>query len=91
MRSLDAKLRDLKIKTRKFRNKGLCTGMVRRLDGNFTPIYLKGNEVDKFLRRNGDYAKLIINVEGTNINTKIVEVQRHIINHNAINLDFHEI
>ena len=91
MKKLDANVRNLKLKAKKFRIQGFATGMLKRNTGEFIPLYLRGNEVDKFLKKHGDRAEVELHIGDLKLSTKIVEVHRNLLNHNAINVDFHEI
>ena len=91
MKKLDANVRSLKLKAKKIRKQGFATGMLKRNTGEFIPVYLRGNEVDKFLKQYGDKSEVELHIGDLKLNTKIVEVHRNILNHNAINVDFHEI
>lgn len=88
---LEANLRDVKQKCRKFRNSGIITGVIKRKNGEDIAIALKGSDVDKYLKRMGDHSNLCLNLEGEVINTLITNVQRDVIIHKAINLDLKEI
>ena len=88
---LNANIRDVKIKCRKFRNRGYATGMINRKNGDNVAISLKISDLDKFLAKNGDYCEVDINLENEIIKTSITEVQRDVIVHNAINIDLREI
>lgn len=88
---IDASLRDLKIKGRKFRNEGRTMGIITRSNGEILPISIKRSDMDKFLRRHGDHSYVTLSVDGKNINTSIVEVQRDIVFHYAHNIQFKEV
>jgi ribosomal protein L25 (general stress protein Ctc) len=91
MKNLEAKVRDLRLKPRKFRNKDLATGMLKNINGDNIPICFKENELDKFITKYGEHTEFQLNLEGMEINVKVVEVLRHVLNHNVINLDLVEI
>lgn len=88
---IDASLRDLKIKGRKFRNEGRTMGIIIRSNGESLPISLKHSDIDKFLKRYGDHSNVILSIAGENINTSIVEVQRNVVLHYAHNVQFKEV
>ena len=84
---LNANKRDVKIKCRKFRN----NGKANRKNGDNISISVKISDLDKFLAKHGDHSDLEINLEGEVINTSIIEVQRDLLVHNAININLREI
>ncbi|WP_242844074.1 hypothetical protein [Clostridium sulfidigenes] len=88
---IDASLRDLKIKGRKFRNEGRTVGMILRSNGDTLPISIKRSDMDKFLKRYGDHSDVTLRVDGENINSSIIEVQRDLLLHYAHNVQFKEI
>jgi len=88
---IDANLRDLKIKGRKFRNEGRTMGIIIRSNGETLPISVKRSDIDKFLKRYGDHSVVTLSIDGENITTSIVEVQRDVILHYAHNVQFKEI
>lgn len=88
---LDIVLRDTKIKCRKFRNKGMTTGTLKRKNGEIIPISMIIYKVDAYLNRYGFESLLDISFEGEIIKTKIKYAQKHIINHNVINIDLIEV
>ncbi|GAA0115418.1 MULTISPECIES: hypothetical protein [Clostridium] len=88
---LEAKMRDLKLKGKKFINNGETMGIIIRNDNSQIPIAIKCSDMDKFLSRFGDYSNIVLNVEGENINTKIQNVERHVTLHNPIHVEFKEI
>lgn len=88
---IDANLRDLKIKGRKFRNEGRTMGIIIRSNGESLPISLKRSDIDKFLKKYGDHSNVTLSIAGENINTSIVEVQRDVVLHYAHNVQFKEV
>ena len=88
---LNANKRDVKIKCRKFRTNGKATGVINRKNGDNISISVKISDLDKFLAKYGDHSDLEINLEGEVINTSIIEVQRDLLVHNAININLREI
>ncbi|MGG5462671.1 hypothetical protein [Clostridium sp. B9] len=88
---LEAKLRDVKVKCRKFRNSGYATGVINRKNGDNVCISLKISDLDKFLVDNGDHSNLDVKLGEELINTSIIEVQRDLLVHNAININLREL
>ncbi|GAA0776333.1 hypothetical protein [Clostridium subterminale] len=88
---IDASLRDLKIKGRKFRNEGRTMGIILKSNGDILPISIKRSDMDKFLKRYGDHSEVTLSVDGENINTSVIEVQRDLVLHYAHNIQFKEI
>ena len=88
---LNANKRDVKIKCRKFRNNGKATGVINRKNGDNISISVKISDLDKLLAKHGDHSDLEINLDGEVINTSIIEVQRDLLVHNAININLREI
>jgi ribosomal protein L25 (general stress protein Ctc) len=88
---IDANLRDLKIKGKKFINEGKTIGVILRSNGETLPISVKRSDMDKFLKKYGDHSNVILSINGENINTSIAEVQRDIVLHYAHNVQFKEI
>lgn len=87
---LEANKRDAKIKCRKIRNNGKATGVINRKNGDNISISIKLSDLDKFLTKYGDYSDLDINLDGEVIKTSIIEVQRDLLVHNAININLRE-
>ena len=88
---LNANKRDVKIKCRKFRNNRKATGVINRKNGDNISISVKISDLDKFLAKHVDHSDLEINLEGEVIKTSIIEVQRDLLVHNAINVNLREI
>lgn len=88
---IDANLRDLKIKGKKFINEGKTIGVIIRSNGEPLPISVKRSDMDKFLKKYGDHSNVILSINGENINTSIAEVQRDAVLHYAHNVQFKEI
>ncbi|WP_300259302.1 hypothetical protein [Clostridium sp.] len=87
---LEANKRDAKIKCRKIRNNGKATGVINRKNGDNISISIKLSDLDKFLTNYGDHSDLDINLDGEVIKTSIIEVQRDLLVHNAININLRE-
>ncbi|WP_346938563.1 hypothetical protein [uncultured Clostridium sp.] len=81
---IDASLRDLKIK-------GRTMGIILKSNGDILPISIKRSDMDKFLKRYGDHSDVTLSVDGENINTSVIEVQRDLVLHYAHNVQFKEI
>ncbi|ELC8441936.1 hypothetical protein QYB59_000944 [Clostridium perfringens] len=88
---LQANKRDVRVKCRKFRNAGEATGVINRKNGENVSISLKISDLDKFLAKYGDHSNIDINLENEIIKTSIIEVQRDLLIHNAININLREI
>ena len=46
---LELSIRDVGIKGKKLRNKGLVTGTLRRKDGQIIPIFLSSNLLEQYI------------------------------------------
>ena len=88
---LEAKFRDSSLKCRKFRNKGLTTGTLKRKNGEIIPISMIIYKLDAYLNRNGFEELIEINFEGEILKAKIKQTQKDIVNHNVINIDLLEV
>ena len=88
---LDVSFRDVKIKCRKLRNKGLTTGTLKTKNGEIIPISMVIYKVDAYLNENGFKPILQINFQGKILNTKIKYAQKHLTKHNVINIDLVEV
>lgn len=88
---LELSIRDVGIKGKKLRNKGLVTGTLRRKDGQIIPIFLSSNILEQYIVIT-DYCKdLDVKFENEIIHVHIKEAQRHFTKNNVINMDFIEI
>ena len=88
---LELSIRDVGIKGKKLRNKGLVTGTLRRKDGQIIPIFLSSNLLEQYIVIT-DYCKdLDVKFEKEIIHVHIKEAQRHFTKNNVINMDFIEI
>ena len=86
---LELSIRDVGIKGKKLRNKGLVT--LRRKDGQIIPIFLSSNLLEQYIVIT-DYCKdLDVKFENEIIHVHIKEAQRHFTKNNVINMDFIEI
>lgn len=80
-------LRDVNIKCKKLRRDNKATGTLRK-DDKIIPIQLKGSDVDKYIKKYGAYNNINIEFEDIQIVVKINNVEKDLINHNIINIDF---
>lgn len=87
----EVKRRDVKVKTRKFRNNGEATGTLKRLNGEIIPIALISKDFDKLLNNTNDCRNVTLSFEGEAVNAWIHETQKHLLLHNTINVDFVEV
>ena len=88
---LELSIRDVGIKGKKLRNKGLVTGTLRRKDGQIIPIFLSSNLLEQYIVIT-DYCKdLDVKFENEIKHVHIKESQRHFTKNNVINMDFIEI
>lgn len=87
---LEVNSRDVKKRGKVLRNKGIITGTLKRKDGKICNIQLFGSNLDTIVYRTGLKIRLQIKFEGELINTKINRVQRDVLFHNIINIDFLE-
>ncbi|WP_300384993.1 hypothetical protein [Clostridium sp.] len=88
---LEAKLRNVKKKSRSLRNVGLVTGTLKRVNGLIIPISMISNKLETFVNRNGLGAEVVIELDREVIKTKIYRVQREVIIHDIINIDLIEL
>ena len=87
---LKVDIRDIKVKCKKLRNKGIISGTLKRINGEIIPISLKGSDVDKYILNNGLNKEVFIIFNNEKINTKIYRIQRNLLVHNVINIDLLE-
>ncbi|MGL4991468.1 MAG: hypothetical protein ACRC57_09980 [Sarcina sp.] len=83
-------LRDVRIKCKKLRRENNTTGTLRK-DGKIIPVQLKGSDIDKYIKKYGAYNNINIEFEDSQITVKINNVEKDLINHNIINIDFEAI
>ena len=88
---LEADIRDLNVKTRKFRNLGKTIGIVERRDGKSIPISMTRSQVDKYLGRFGLNENMVIKLNGEEIKTTIIKVDRDVLLHYAHHIQLKEI
>ena len=87
---LKVDIRDIKVKCKKLRKKGIISGTLRRTNGEIVPISLKGSDVDKHILNNGLNKEIFIIFNNEEIRTKIYKLQRNLLVHNVINIDLLE-
>ena len=87
---LKVDIRDIKVKCKKLRKKGIISGTLKRSNGEIIPISLKGSSVDKHILNNGLNNEVLIIFNNEEINTKIDRLQRNLLIHNVINIDLLE-
>ncbi|MGL4742368.1 MAG: hypothetical protein ACRC41_16505 [Sarcina sp.] len=80
-------LRDVSIKCKKLRRNNLATGTLRK-DGQIIPISIKGSDIDKYSKRNGLIENLKLDFDGSEIEVKVINVERDLLKHNITNIDF---
>ena len=88
---INGAVRDLKVKGRKFKNEGRSVGIIERNDGERIPISLKRSDVEKHLSRHGDHSNITLNIDGEEINTIVVSVQRDVVFHFPHSIEFKEL
>ncbi len=88
---VEANVRDVKIKTRKFRNQGKTVGLIKRTNGESIPVSMTRSEVDKYLGRFGDHSNMTINLAGEDIKASIVKIERDVVLHYAHHIELKEI
>lgn len=88
---IEAKVRDLKIKNRKFRNDGKTIGVVRRINGESIPFSMTRSELMTYLGRYGNNNRLTINLNGEHIKTSIEHIERDVVLHFAHHIQLNEI
>lgn len=88
---LEAKLRNVKKRSKPLRNAGFVTGTLRRKNGTIIPISMISHKLDTFVNRNGLGSKILIELDSEVINTKVDRVQRDVLMHNIINIDLIEL
>lgn len=80
-------LRDVSIKCKKLRRNNLATGTLRK-EGKIIPISVKGSDVDKYIKKYGAYNNITLEFEDQEVVVKIINVEKHLIDHNITNIDF---
>ncbi|MGL5820636.1 MAG: hypothetical protein ACRCYE_03265 [Sarcina sp.] len=80
-------LRDASIKCKKLRRNNLATGTLRK-DGKIIPISIKGSDIDKYSKRKGLIENLKLDFDGSEIEVKVINVERDLLKHNITNIDF---
>ena len=88
---LELSIRDVGIKGKKLRNKGLVTEILKRKDRQIISFFLSKNQLKQYIVIT-DYCKdLDVKFENEIIHVHIKEAQRHFTKNNVINMDFIEI
>lgn len=80
-------LRDVSIKCKKLRRNNLATGTLKK-DGQIIPISIKGSDIDKYSKRNVLMENLKLDFDGSEIEVKVMNVERDLLKHNITNIDF---
>ncbi|MGL5634573.1 MAG: hypothetical protein ACRDDL_05885 [Sarcina sp.] len=80
-------LRDASIKCKKLRRNNLATGTLRK-NGKIIPISIKGSDIDKYSKRKGLIENLKLDFDGSEIEVKVINVERDLLKHNITNIDF---
>lgn len=88
---IEANIRDLKIKNRKFRNDGKTIGVVKRINGETIPVSMPRSKLMTYLGRYGNNNGLIINLNGEQIKTSIEHIERDVVLHFAHHIQLNEI
>lgn len=83
-------LRDVNVKCKRLRKNNIATGTLRK-DGKVIPISIKGSDIDKYTKRYGIKKNITLEFEGSSIDVKVVNVEKDMIDHNIINIDFEAI
>ncbi|MED4963415.1 50S ribosomal protein L25/general stress protein Ctc [Heyndrickxia coagulans] len=87
---LEAKKREVKhhSSSRRLRRNGCIPGVVYGYQTENTPVYVNDAEFEKLLRENGRNAVLSLNVNGTQRNVMVHEVQTDPLKNKIIHVDF---
>lgn len=87
---LEAKKREVKhhSSSRQLRRNGCIPGVVYGYQTENTPVYVNDAEFEKLLRENGRNAVLSLNVNGTQRNVMVHEVQTDPLKNKIIHVDF---
>lgn len=88
---INAEIRNLKVKGKKFRNNGRTIGIVERTSGESIPISFKRSDIEKYLGRYGKEEIISLSLSNEVIKTKIVEIQRNVIFHYPHHIEFREV
>jgi len=88
---IEASVRDLKVKGRKFRNEGRSIGLIVRNNGEGLPISVKRSDMETFLKRYGQHSNVTLKVDGNSIEASIVSIDRDVIFHYPHNIEFKEV
>ena len=88
---IEVKVRDLKVKNRKFRNNGETIGVIKRSSGEIILVSMTRSELMTYLGRYGINSKLTISLNGEHIKTSIEHIQRDVVLHFAHHIQLREI
>ncbi|MGL5575124.1 MAG: hypothetical protein ACRDCW_06185 [Sarcina sp.] len=80
-------LRDASIKCKKLRRNNIATGSLRK-NGKVIPVSIKGSDIDKYAKKYGVEKNITLEFEGNEIEVKVLNVERHMLDHNITNIDF---
>lgn len=83
-------LRDVNINCKRLRKNNLATGSLRK-DGEVIPVSIKGSDIDKYAKKYGVEKNITLEFEGNEIEVKVINVEKDMIAHNIINIDFETI
>ena len=88
---IEANVRDLKTKNRKFRNDGKTNGNVQRVNGESIPVSMTRSKLMTYLGRNEGANELMISLNGEHIRTSIEHIERDVVLHFAHHIQLKEI
>lgn len=88
---IEANVRDLKTKNRKFRNDGKTIGIVQRVNGESIPVSMTRSKLMTYLGRNEGTNELMISLNGEHIRTSIEHIERDVVLHFAHHIQLKEI
>lgn len=88
---IEANVRDLKTKNRKFRNDGKTIGIVQRVNGESIPVSMTRSKLMTYLGRNEGANELMISLNGEHIRTSIERIERDVVLHFAHHIQLKEI
>ncbi|MDU4890307.1 MAG: hypothetical protein E6344_11190 [Clostridium sp.] len=88
---IEANVRDLNTKNRKFRNDGKTIGIVKRINGESIPVSMTRSKLMTYLGRNSNTNELMISLNGEHIRTSIEHIERDVVLHFAHHIQLKEI
>lgn len=88
---LEANVRDLKVKSRKFRNAGETIGIIKRTNGESIPVSMTRSKLQTYLGRYGQFSGLTVELNGEQIKTSIESVERDVVLHFPHHIQLKEI